>query len=339
MKNWFSIGQFSKKVSLTERTLRVYEAAGLIQAHTRGENNYRYFTEDQIEVVQRIKQFKSFGFKLAEIKSLLEVDISMDPQKLQELLEQRLKSIRMDQRQLQLAEQKIQSILSSLKSNNKGLNPNERKFIMNQLEKVGVVVAGLNGLELTAQYINKHIQSAGKNIPVTLWDGKSLLPKMKPYIVIIPEQHLNNLAVQQLSPDIVVIKELSASSKSIHSNYLQLYRAVSPQMSTILNADDRAVIELAANETLRKGKTFYFSKNLALQPQISQIGGVISRGESIQIFGMNQYAEPVELKMSRSTEPVELKMSRILGQIEEMAFLASLAAVMNLGLNPENLTD
>lgn len=328
MKNWLSIGQFSKKVSLTQRTLRVYEAAGLINAHTRGENKYRYYTEEQVEVVRRIKQFKSFGFTLNEIKSLLEVDITMNPDRLEIYLKERLSILQKEQARLHSAEQTIQKILSSLKSKNQGLGPLERRFIMSQLEKVSVVVTGVSGLEITAQYIKKHVESGGKNIPVTVWDGQSLLPESKPYIVVIPEHLLNEKEVAKLSPDVVIIKELSTSSTELHSACLQLYRAVGPGMSTILNADDRAVVEFAANNTVRKGKTYYFSKNSAMQPQISRIGGAVSRGETIEIFGMNQNAEPVEIKMRK-----------ILGNIEEVAYLASLVAVMDFGLKPEDLQE
>ncbi|MFN7609729.1 MAG: hypothetical protein ACK5QX_02165, partial [bacterium] len=103
---------------------------------------------------------------------------------------------------------------------------------------------------------------------------------------------------------------------------------VGPDMSTILNADDRAVIEFAANETIRKGKTYYFSKNSAMQPQISRIGGAVSRGDTIEVFGMNQ-----------SANPVELKMRRILGNVEEIAYLASIVAIMDFGLRPDSLQE
>ncbi len=326
MKNWLSIGQFSKKVSLTQRTLRVYEAAGLIAAHTRGENKYRYYTEEQVEVVQRIKQFKSFGFTLNEIKSLLEVDTSMNPARLEVLLKERLSHLQKEQIRLHSAEQVIYKILSSLHSKNQGMGPQERRFIMSQLEKISVVVGGVSGLEITAQYIKKHLASGGKNIPVTMWDGHSLLPHTKPYIVVIPEHLLNKKEVAELSPDVVVIKELSASAKEIHSGYLQLYKDVGPEMSTILNADDRAVVEFAANETIRKGKTYYFSKNTAMLPQISRIGGAVVRGETVEVFGMNQMPGPTEIKMQK-----------VLGHIEEVAYLVSLVAVMDLGLRPEDL--
>lgn len=123
---------------------------------------------------------------------------------------------------------------------------------------------------MTAQYIKKYVEAGGKKIPVTVWDGQGPLPVSKPYIVVIPEHLLAKKEVSELSPDVVVIKEISTSASDIHSAYLQLYEDVGPEMSTILNADDRAVIEFAANETIRKGKTHYFSKNSAMQPQISR---------------------------------------------------------------------
>ena len=326
MKNWLSIGQFSKKVSLTQRTLRVYESAGLIHAYIRGENNYRYYTEEQVEVVQRIKHFKSFGFSLTEIKSLLEVDTSMNPDKLENHLRARLLILEKQKSHLHFAQENIHKILASLKKSKPGLGPHERRFIMSQLDKISVVIAGVHSLEQTAQFVVTHLENAGKKIPVTLWDGKSVLPKMKPYIVVIQEELLSNPEVKTLNADIVVIKELSTSSKNIQSNYLQLYKAVGPHMSTILNADDRAVVEMAANEDIRKGKTYYFSQNSALENQISRIGGAISQSDVVKIFNMNQ-----------SPGVVEIKVPRILGHVEEVAYLASLVAIMDLGLNPEQL--
>ncbi|MGZ3772381.1 MAG: MerR family transcriptional regulator [Pseudobdellovibrionaceae bacterium] len=327
MKNWLTIGQFSQEVSLSQRTLRVYEKVGLIKAHTRGENKYRYYTNEQIKLVERIKQFKSFGFSLYEIRSLLEIDISMDSGRLASLLEKKLGDLDMQQAKINSSQQMIRKILTSLKSNKQGLDPSERRFIMNQFEKISVVVAGIRNLEETANYIKDHIEKSGKNIPVIIWDGKSLLPQRKPFIFVVSEDQLKkNNEISTLAPDVVVIKELSRSSNKIQEAYIQLYGSAGPHMATILNADDRAVIELAGNETLRKGKTYYFSKNSGLKPQISKIGGVISDGEKIEIFGFNH-----------SAAVLEIKLNKILGFDDEIAYLASLAAVMDFGLKEEML--
>lgn len=328
MKNWLTIGQFSKEVSLSARALRVYEELGLICAHTRGENRYRYYTSEQIELIERIKKFKSIGFSLEEIRSLLEVDTSMDSKKLIALLQKRRSKLEIQKTNIDSQQRQIETILSSLNGDKQGLNAQDRRFIMTQFEKVSVIVAGVRDLEKTADFIRGHINKSGKDIPVVVWDGATSLPQKKPFILVIAERLLQNAEVSKLSPDVVIIKELSQSSKAIHESYMQLYKAVGPHMSTILNADDRAVVELAGNETIRKGRTFYFSKNSGLKPQISKIGGVISDGERIEIYGFNQ-----------DKGPFEVKLKRILGIDEEMSLLASLAAVMDFGLNEETLRE
>ncbi len=326
MKNWITIGNFSKQAGLTPRAVRLYEQHGLLKAHTRGENKYRYFTSEQVQLVLSIKTFKSFGFSLSEIKLLLEVDNKMDSEKLIYLLKQRLKSVESQQMNLFSTKERIDSIIASLKKKQKSINAQERKFIMTQLEKISVIVAGVRDLEMTAQYIAKHVAQAGKKIPVIVWDGVSELPKVKPYILVISEKLLHRKEVAKLNPDVVVIKELSKNSDVIQKNYLQLYNSVGPTLSTILNADDRAVLEFAANETVRKGKTYYFSKNSGLKSQIKKIGGVVSDGELIEVFGFNL-----------RDNSIEIKMKKIVGIDEETSYLASLAAVLDFGITEGNL--
>ncbi len=168
-------------------------------------------------------------------------------------------------------------------------------------------------------------------MPVIEWDGNTDIPVTKPFILVVSErvllaQRKLNSKLSAFKPDVVVIKELSKSSNELHQAYLQVYGGVGPHMSTILNADDRAVIEFAENETIRKGKTYYFSKNSGLEEQIRRIGGVVSDGEKVSIFGFNQLRAPIEIDLNR-----------ILGHDEEMAYLASLAAVMDFGLKREDL--
>jgi DNA-binding transcriptional MerR regulator len=324
MKNWLAIGHFAKQAGISTRTLRIYEDLGLIAAHARGENGYRYYLSEQLELIERIKKFKALGFSLEEIHSLLDVDITMDSQKLESFLRQRLESLGQQAMKVQAQKNQIENILSSLKKTKQGLSLHQRRFIMNQFEKFSVVVAGIRDLDKTAEYIREHIKKSGKEIPVEVWDGTSILPQNKPFIFVVSESLLKNRDVQSLTPDVVVIKELSESSKEIEKAYLQLFSAVGPHMCTILNADDRAVVELAGHETIRKGKTYYFSKNSGLQSQISKIGGAISDGENIQIYGFNQ-----------NKGPLEIKLKKILGFDEEVAFLASLTAVMDIGIKEE----
>lgn len=324
MKNWLSIGQFAKRAELTSRTLRVYEKEGLILSHTRGENGYRYYQEQQLELISRIKNFKLLGFSLREIKTLLQVDELKETDNLKEFLKKRLQVILEKTQDLANQKKQVESILSSLKQIDQGLGPIERRYIMSHFEKISIVITGLKDLETTAQHIQQYLLTAGQKVEVLLWTKKVEVPKFKPHILVIPESLLRQDEVRRLKPDVVVIKNLSHFNPNIEKAYLNLYGEAGPHMTTIFNADDRISVELAANHEIRKGRTYYFSKNSGLRDQIEEIGGVVSNGDEVNIYGGKMLARV----------PMSLKLNRILGFDEEVALISSLAAVMDIGLEP-----
>ncbi len=73
MKDWNTIGKFALKVGLSKKALRLYEKLGLLQSSCRGENKYRYHHNDQIVPALKLKEFRSVGFSLIEIKALMPV--------------------------------------------------------------------------------------------------------------------------------------------------------------------------------------------------------------------------------------------------------------------------
>ncbi len=326
MKDWLSIGKFSEKSGFSVRGLRVYEQLGLLPSHARGANGYRYYRENQLEQAARIKGFKHLGFTLTEIKSLLDVDAAIDSKKLTAFLEQRLAAIGRQQNDLSKQQSQVEQILSSLKKTNTGLKPVERRYIMGKMGQVSIVVTGIKDLEKTARNIAGLLRSGGHAPQVLSWEENIELPEAKPFILILPEQHLNSEQARKLQPDVVVIKDLSSYDSKMEANYLGLYSAVGPHMTTVFNADDRISVQLAANSDIRKGRTFYYSKNSALEEQIKNIGGVVSDGEDISLFGFNL-----------SKEAVKMKLEKWLGFDEEIALLASLAAVLDIGLNVSTL--
>ena len=71
-KRRFTIGQMADVCNLSAEQLRNYDRIGLISPVIRGENNYRYYSEEQIEDVLLIKEMKNAGLSLKSIKSLLD---------------------------------------------------------------------------------------------------------------------------------------------------------------------------------------------------------------------------------------------------------------------------
>ncbi|MCB0414591.1 MAG: MerR family transcriptional regulator [Bdellovibrionales bacterium] len=326
MKNWLRIGQFAKKSGLSPRALRIYEELGILCSHSRGQNGYRYYEENQLELAFQIKKFKTLGFTLDEIKALLEVDLHFDSNRLKSLLSSRLQRVCEMQEDLSMQKSQLENILTSLENSNKCLKQDERRYIMSQFKKVSVVVTGIKDIEATASEISKYLSTPKEPATIILWEEDIQLPVKKPFIVVLPENSLQSKKVKEIEPDVVVIKNLSQYSKETEEAYINLYSAVGPHMTTVFNADDSLSVKLAGNNTIRKGRTFYFSKNKGLEDQIKRIGGVVSDGEDITLFGFN-------LKK----DILKYKLNTVLGFDKEVSLLASLTAVLDIGLDKEIL--
>jgi DNA-binding transcriptional MerR regulator len=69
----YSIEQVAAQTGLTKRTLRYYEEVGLLPPTGRTEGNYRRYTVDDIQRLERIKKLRDLlGFSLADIREILE---------------------------------------------------------------------------------------------------------------------------------------------------------------------------------------------------------------------------------------------------------------------------
>ncbi len=65
------IGELAERAGTTTRTLRYYEARGLLPVR-RGSNGYRAYDEDDLRLVEQIKTLQDFGFGLEETRPFVE---------------------------------------------------------------------------------------------------------------------------------------------------------------------------------------------------------------------------------------------------------------------------
>lgn len=71
----YSIGEVSKICNVSKKALRFYDKIGLISPdYISKENNYRYYSRETLLFVPVIKYYKQMGFKLEEMKILMESD-------------------------------------------------------------------------------------------------------------------------------------------------------------------------------------------------------------------------------------------------------------------------
>ena len=97
-----TIGDFSRLSRVTPRMLRHYDALGLLRPEAVGDNGYRYYRQDQLSDLVRIRWLKDYGFSLGEIGPLLELE---DSQLLPRLRQRRLDLCRERSRQQEIIHQ------------------------------------------------------------------------------------------------------------------------------------------------------------------------------------------------------------------------------------------
>lgn len=72
-KEYYSIGDVSKICNISKKALRFYDKIGLISPDkVSDDTNYRFYTRKTLLVVPIIKYYKQMGFKLDEMRELLE---------------------------------------------------------------------------------------------------------------------------------------------------------------------------------------------------------------------------------------------------------------------------
>lgn len=82
----FSIGDLAKRSGVSLRTLRHYNAIGLLIPAARGDNNYRYYTESDLYRLHQILFYRALGLSLQEVAGLLD---QAPPERLNQLRVQR----------------------------------------------------------------------------------------------------------------------------------------------------------------------------------------------------------------------------------------------------------
>jgi MerR family transcriptional regulator, repressor of the yfmOP operon len=132
----FTIEQVAAQTGLTKRTLRYYEEVGLLPPTGRTEGNYRRYTQDDIQRLERIKSLRNLlGFSLADIRELLQAEDERDQIRVayRQETEAATKISHLEhvdeliRHQLQLVEQKIAGLEQMRESLLKSLESHERK--------------------------------------------------------------------------------------------------------------------------------------------------------------------------------------------------------------------
>ena len=125
---YLKIGELAKQTGLAVGTLRYYSDLGLLLPVHRGDNGYRYYSEDATSQVQFIKKAQAIGFTLEEIKQILDVrDRGEKPCSLvQSLLDNKIEQLEIQVKKMTLFKRELEAYRADWESSSEvELQPQE----------------------------------------------------------------------------------------------------------------------------------------------------------------------------------------------------------------------
>lgn len=164
-----------------------------------------------------------------------------------------------------------------------------------------IAVTGTNGKSTTCKLIELFLTESG----VTTWLGgnfgeplveylrmrKNLAEDApKPTVVVAEVSSFQLEHAERFTPHNIVFTNLAENHQDRYrsmEDYVnakrRIFQNTNHATTSILNADDNAVVELARDPSVQRGRIFYFSRKPQLEPQIMTIGGSVCIKNEIRV--------------------------------------------------------
>lgn len=170
----------------------------------------------------------------------------------------------------------------------------EFEFISAFIKEPLVGITGTNGKSTVARLAEAMLRESG----VECWVGGATDTPLTNYLL---EDKKAKVVIAEVSSFMlehaVDFSPLNIVFTNLAENHLERYRSMEDYVNakrkifkntnqvttSILNADDNAVVELARDPSVQRGRIFYFSRKPALEPQIMNIGGAVNVGDELRV--------------------------------------------------------
>ncbi len=207
----------------------------------------------------------------------------------------------------------------------------EFEFMTQFITKPMIALTGTNGKTTTVSLITEMLRESGKKVWVGGNYGKPvselLMMEEETDVVVLEVSSFMLEHVVNFNPKNIVFMNLAENHLDRHKTmeeYVNAKRKIflntNQGTTSVLNADDNAVVELARDPAVQRGRIFYFSRKPSLEPQIMNIGGAVNirdevkvrTGPDIEVFSV------AKIKM-RGQHAVENVMAAVLVSREQGA--------------------
>lgn len=160
------------------------------------------------------------------------------------------------------------------------------EFAAQFIEEPIIAITGTNGKSTTCKIAEQMLVESG----VKVWLGGNYGTPLVEYVrhkekadVVICEVSSFQLEhVDTFNPKNIVFMNIGEnhldryrSMDEYISAKRKLFRNTNHHTTSILNADDNRVVDIARDPLVQRGRIFYFSRKVALEPQIMNIGGAV----------------------------------------------------------------
>jgi UDP-N-acetylmuramoylalanine--D-glutamate ligase len=170
----------------------------------------------------------------------------------------------------------------------------EVEFASQFVKEPMIAITGTNGKTTVAKLVQEMLTRSN----IECWvGGANDLPlteylrlEKKAKVVIIEVSSYMLETVENFTPSNIVFMNLAEnhldryrSMEEYVNAKRRVFRNTNQATTSILNADDNAVVELARDPAVQRGRIFYFSRKPALEPQIMNIGGAVNIGKELRV--------------------------------------------------------
>jgi len=157
-----------------------------------------------------------------------------------------------------------------------------------------IAITGTNGKSTVAKLAEQMLTESGKKVWLGGNYGTPLVDyvrnKEKADIVICEVSSFQLEHCETFTPRNIVFTNIGEnhldryrSMEEYVTAKRKVFRNTNHDTTSILNADDNRVVDLARDPVVQRGRIFYFSRKLALEPQIMNIGGAVNIGTNVKV--------------------------------------------------------
>lgn len=110
MSEYKTLQEIHNTLGITRRAIQGYEEIGLVRASDKNKYGYLLYGECEVKRIEKIKMYQEFGFKLKEIKDLIDAPNSI----VKEALERQVEELKVERERLNTLISQAEALIKEL---------------------------------------------------------------------------------------------------------------------------------------------------------------------------------------------------------------------------------